>query len=149
MPKGFVSVWCEVCRGAFRNRQSLFRHLRKTDCGGNDNDPSSSVGMIPAVDAAQTERNNLADLLDQLTLKLPGLVKDRYLDDIGDIVERHGISNPFSSKENVFEAWSHQNGADIVMDLTKSPIPNHIGSGTKIGTIAIYLKGSVFLTLIS
>jgi hypothetical protein len=27
------------------------------------------------------------------------------------------------------------------MDLTKSPIPNHIGSGTKIGTIAIYLKG--------
>jgi hypothetical protein len=45
-----VSVWC-ACGGAFRNRQALSRHQRKSGCGGNNREddaisPLDKLGLV-------------------------------------------------------------------------------------------------------
>jgi hypothetical protein len=34
LSKSFMSIWCSSCQTAFRNRQSLSRHQRKSGCSG-------------------------------------------------------------------------------------------------------------------
>jgi hypothetical protein len=96
MSDSFVSVWC-ICGEAFRNRQALFRHQRKAECGGidlEDDIPSPIDGqseldpddMFPIFpmdeELAEDQATLIEPLLESYQSILVAGVKGKSLDDI-------------------------------------------------------------------
>jgi hypothetical protein len=93
MSDSFVSVWC-VCGGAFRNRQALFRHQRKTECRAinleddplSPIEPGSPKGQFPIFpmdeELAEDQATFIEPLLDNYLSILADGVKGISLNDI-------------------------------------------------------------------
>jgi hypothetical protein len=74
MSSSFVSVWC-ACGGAFRNRQALFRHQRKSECDGINREDDL---LSPLAEFGQDKVAVIGSMLSILDLG----VKGRSLEDI-------------------------------------------------------------------
>jgi hypothetical protein len=81
MSASFVSVWC-VCGGAFRNRQALFRHQRKSECDGINHE-DDLPGPLVELERKELCEDQEAVIVSMLSILDLG-VKGRSLEDIFD-----------------------------------------------------------------
>jgi hypothetical protein len=94
MSKSFVTIWCSGCNVAFRNRQSMHRHQRKSGCSGSfhqDGTASRRTSSLSSIPVVEYEVQELSVIFEKLHQKLSKLVKGRYLRDIEQSDEIKGM----------------------------------------------------------
>jgi hypothetical protein len=151
MSKDFVSVWCKDCKGAFRNRQSLFRHMRDSECGESyqeedtpspvsEQDPENRFPMENGLEEDQVTlvQTMLEDYLDILKNGVKGVSLDQIVKD-----ESKGKSSYslYTKDLHGMELCSQNNCAEFIMDIhTHTPLPKQLITGIKVGFQAVFMK---------
>jgi hypothetical protein len=94
MPQGFVSVWFTGCRAAFRNKQALHRHQKKSGYTGNTQTEMGSTMMSTGRESIKKSSETVIER-DQITTEVIESIFDesslcpsheRSLDDIIDLI---------------------------------------------------------------